>query len=581
MILSLSLHMSDRRVEHRIRAGSLLSESGVLIESSKEKADEFNRYFSSVFSRENLGDVPLCDGRSRGIENGLEQIVITEERVRKVLRSLRGDKSPGVDGIGPRLLVHIQDEVCLPISILFNKSMSEGKVPEDWRRANIVPIFKAGSRNKPENFRPVSLTSQVCKLFESLMREDIVDHLERNGLLNISQHGFRKGRSCLTNLLSFLEEVTEKLDARNSIDVVYLDFAKAFDKVPHRRLINKVRSFGIGGELLRWIECWLTDRLQRVGCEGAWSDWRRVLSGIPQGSVLGPILFLMFIDDLDEGLTSRILKFADDTKIFRVVNGPEDRNALQEDLGRLSEWSEIWQMKFNVDKCKVMHLGPKNMHWNYSMGGRHLKEATEEKDLGVIITNDLKVEAQCSAACIKANRMLGLIRRTVVNKRRTILTTLYKSLVRPHLEYSTAAWSPHYVKDREMLERVQRRFTRMVPGLGELEYGERLGVLGLMTLEERRNRSDMVEMYKVLKGLSAIPRETFFELNGSGRTRGNSLKIVKKVIQTDIRKFFFSQRVINRWNALDERVVAAETVDAFKKRLHEDCEKKMGLLTGH
>ena len=165
----------------RIRAGSLLSESGVLIEKSKEKADEFNRYFSSVFSRENLGDVPLCDGRSRDIENGLEQIVITEERVRKVLRSLRGDKSPGVDGIGPRLLVHMQDEVCLPISILFNKSMSEGEVPEDWRRANIVPIFKAGSRNKPENFRPVSLTSQVCKLFESLMREDIVDHLRYGG----------------------------------------------------------------------------------------------------------------------------------------------------------------------------------------------------------------------------------------------------------------------------------------------------------------------------------------------------------------------------------------------------------------
>ena len=159
-----------------------------------------------------------------------------------------------------------------------------------------------------------------------------------------------------------------------------------------------MRGFGIRGELLRWIESWLSDRLQRVGCEGAWSDWRRVLSGIPQGSVLGPILFLMFIDDLDEGLTSRILKFADDTEIFRVVKGPEDRNALQEDLRRLSDWSEVWQMKFNVDKSKVMHLGPRSMHWNYSIGGRHLKEVTEERDLGVIITNDLKVEAQCSAA---------------------------------------------------------------------------------------------------------------------------------------------------------------------------------------
>ena len=144
-----------------------------------------------------------------------------------------------------------------------------------------------------------------------------------------------------------------------------------------------------------------------TGCKGAWSGWRRVLSGIPQGSVLGPILFLMFIDDLDEGLTSGILKFADHSKIFRVVNGPEDRNALQEDLRRLSDWPETWQMKFNVDECKVMHLGLRNMHWNYSMGGRHLKEVTEEKDLGVIITNDLKVEAQCSAACVKANMMLG------------------------------------------------------------------------------------------------------------------------------------------------------------------------------
>ena len=185
----------------------------------------------------------------------------------------------------------------------------------------------------------------------------------------------------------------------------------------------------------------------------------------------------------------------------------------------------------------------------------------------MIITADLKVEAQCSAACIKANRMLGLIKRTLVNRSPAILTTLYKSLVRPHLEYSTAVWSPHYVKDREMLEKVQRRFTRMVPGLGDLGYEERLGVLGLMTLEERRNRSDMVEMFRVLKGLSAIPVETFLELNGNGRTRGNLMKIVKKVVQTDIRKFFFSQRVINRWNSLDERVVSAETVDSFNPQM--------------
>ena len=226
------LHLSKSRA--RIRAGSLMSENGVLIEKSKEKADEFNKYFSSVFSRENLGDIPLCDGRNRVVERGLDQIGISEDRVRRVLRRLRGNESPGVDDIGPRLLVHIQDEVSLPISILFNKSMSEGKVPEDWRRANIVPIFKAGCRNKPENFRPVSLTSQVCKLFESLMRDDIVNYLESNGLLNISQHGFRKGKLCLTNLLSFLEEVTEKSDAKNSIDVVYWTLRRPLIRFPIR-----------------------------------------------------------------------------------------------------------------------------------------------------------------------------------------------------------------------------------------------------------------------------------------------------------------------------------------------------------
>ena len=238
-------------------------------------------------------------------------------------------------------------------------------------------------------------------------------------------------------------------------------------------------------------------------------------------------------------------------------------------------------MRFIVSKCKVLHLGFKNMLWKYSMGCQHLKVVREERDLGVIITNDLKVEAQCSAACVKANRMLGLIKRTLVNRSPAILTTLYKSLVRPHLEYSTAAWSPHYAKDRKMLEKVQRRFTRMVPGLRDLGYGERLGFLGLMTLEERRNRFDMVEMFKVLKGLSAMPVETFFELNGNGRTRGNSMKIVKKVVQREIRNFFFSQRVINQWNGLDERVVSAGTVDYFKKRLQEERENKMDLLMGH
>ena len=334
------------------------------------------------------------------------------------------------------------------------------------------------------------------------------------------------------------------------LDVVYLDFAKAFDKVPHQRLLRKLERYGVSGRMLAWIRGWLLNRWQRVGVRGRWLGWRRVLSGIPQGSVLGPVLFLVFIDNLEEGLMNEVLKFADDTKIFRRVDSEEDREMLQRDLDRLVQWSEVWQMKFNVDKCKVMHLGRGNSGGNYMMNGGRLGSMGEERDLGVRITNDLKASAHCAYVCTKANRVLGMISRTVVYKNPDILIRLYKSLVRSHLEYCVSAWSPHYVKDRERLERVQHRFTRMVPGLKGLEYGERLERLNLMSLEERRYRSDLAELFKISKGLSAIPWNSFFRADRSERTRGHTKKLAKECFRLDIRKHFFSQRVVNRWNAL-------------------------------
>jgi len=360
------------------------------------------------------------------------------------------------------------------------------------------------------------------------------------------------------------------------MDVLFLDFAKAFDKVPHQRLLVKMRSLGIGGVVLRWIEQWLKDRRQRVGFRGKWSGWGEVLSGVPQGSVLGPVLFLIFIDDIDEGLRSSILKFADDTKIYGVVNSWEDRERLQKDLNRLVEWASRWQMKFNEEKCNVMHLGRENMGWNYVMNGKRLKVVEEEKDLGVLLTRDMKVSVQCGGAYAKANKMLGLIRRVIVNKRKDIMLRLYKSLVRPRLEYCTAVWSPHYSKDRELIERIQHRFTKMIPEVRELGYEERLKRLGLMSLEERRNRSDMVEMYKISTGISALPFERFFQYDGYGRTRGHTRKIVKNRFNTDVRKYFFSNRVVARWNGLGERVVNSRSLLEFKKNINEYG--KMGLL---
>jgi ribonuclease P/MRP protein subunit RPP40 len=237
--------------------------------------------------------------------------------------------------------------------------------------------------------------------------------------------------------------------------------------------------------VLRWIGEWLTGRRQSVCINGDNSGWMPVTSAVPQGSVLGPALFLLFINDLDSEIVNWLLMFADDTNLFGKVNNEVGRDLLQRDLQRLVEWTSKWQMQFNISKCKVMHLGSGNGNYRYFMDSRELEVVTEDKDLGIQISNDLKPAKQCLLAYFKAIRALGMIRRTIIYKNQDILLRLYKTLVRPHLEYCVSAWSPYYIKDKELLDRVQHRFTRMVPGLRQLPYEQRLQRLGLWTLEER------------------------------------------------------------------------------------------------
>ena len=353
-----------------------------------------------------------------------------------------------------------------------------------------------------------------------------------------------------------------------SSDVIYLDFAKAFDKVPHQRLLVKLRAHGVDGVLLTWIGSWLRDRKQRVCMRGSSSSWCRVSSGVPQGSVLGPILFLVFINDLDVGIRSDIWKFADDTKILRVVEEDGGADMLQSDLDRLVDWSNTWQMQFNEKKCKVMHIGRRNKMFRYSMNQHVLDETVEERDLGVMMSSDLKPSVHCRLAYNRANGILGLIRRTFMYRDPQTLLCLYKTMVRPHLEYAVSAWSPQYKKDNVLLERIQHRFTRMIPGFAGLSYEERLLRLGLWSLEERRNRADLIEVFKILAGVSASPvLGSMFVVDGSGRTRGHSKKLIKNRSNCNIRKHFFSERVINRWNSLPQESVDAVSVNSFKNGL--------------
>ena len=542
--------------------GPLLGVDGNLVSRSKDMAELLNGYFVSVFTNEE--EVSDCCHVPVKSDLILSEVDFSVDAVLKKLHHINPNKAPGPDGIHPVILHKCSNVLAVPLSIIFCKRFADGVVPPDWRIANVTPLFKKGDHGLPSNYRPVSLTSVVCKVMESILKDAVMDYLLSNRLLNLSQHGFLPKRSCVSNLLSFLDDVTELVDSKNDVDVIYLDFQKAFDKVPLNRLMLKVRSLGIHGNCADWINAWLSNRSQRVVVNGELSSWKDVSSGVPQGSVLGPLLFLIFINDIDDGLTSGIFKFADDTKLYRKVNSFEDSSLLQADLDKLVTWSLKWQMSFNVGKCKVLHIGHSNHGFDYSMNGVNLDSVDEERDLGVVLSGSLKPSKQCAIAASRANRILGLIKRNFCHLGREVVLNLYKQLVRPHLEYAIQAWRPFHVKDKFILEQVQRRATRLIPDIRHLPYESRLKVLGLTTLELRRVRGDMIQVFKFLSSKDALGSCDFLKVSSGNRTRGHGSKLTKVFSRLDIRKFSFSQRVVDEWNSLPHWVVESDSVLAFK-----------------
>jgi len=549
------------------KIGPLRGGDGQILTNNKQTAGYLNDYFCSVFTKEKLENIPdpvkIFDGRS---EDALSILTINQEELLCRLSRINVGKSMGPDDIHPKLLYELRYELLEPLTRLFNLSVTKGEIPQDWRDANVSPIFKKGSREQAKNYRPVSLTSVVGKIAEGFIKDSIVHHLEKFKLLKDSQHGFLSGRSCLTNLIDFFDIVTEKLDQGHDVDLIYLDFAKAFDKVPYLRLLKKLESHGICGNLLNWVKTWLSNRRQRVGVEGEYSGWAAVSSGVPQGSVLGPILFLIYINDIDVDLISKIFKFADDSKLLNSVNNLQGIEDIRRDLRNLEVWAENWQMEFNTDKCSVIHLGKNNPKSIYSLCNKEIKSSTKERDLGVIVDSTMKFSEHCNAVARSANATLGMIKRNVVSRNKNIVTKIYKALVRPKLDYCVQAWRPYLKKDVEQLEKVQRRATKFISECKGLNYMERLKVTGLSTLEQRRDRGDMIEVFKTLKGFNRVESNRFFNFAEDSRTRGHNMKLVKERARLDSRKYYFTNRVINKWNSLPQYVVDAPSINAFKNR---------------
>ena len=556
----------------RTGIADLKCEDGSIAETDKEKADVLNTFFQSVYTNEPAGDLP--DPPTYNMESTLSDFEITEEEVRKILKGLKTSKAAGLDGIPAILLVEAADQLTTPVTEIFRKSLMEGKIPNDWRKANITPIFKKGSRTSPNNYRPVSLTSILCKCMETIVKRKVLDHLVQNKLICNEQHGFTPGRSCTTQLLDTLDCWTNILDEGGHVDAVYTDFKKAFDSVPHRRLLLKMEALGVKGKVLDWIKDFLSNRTQIVTVNGTPSETGQVTSGIPQGSVLGPLLFVAYINDLPSQAENNVRIFADDTKLFTRSDEADARASLQEDLDRLCEWSDNWLLRFHPEKCCVIRLGNNPVDHTYSMKTtingqekRHnLTESEAEKDLGVFVDKKLNFKKHIAQATAKANRTLGIVRRSFDHLSDETFVQLYKSLVRPMVEYGHSVWSPSQKTLMQEVENVQKRATKLIGRLKNKPYPDRLRELKLPSLRFRRLRGDMIDTFKYITGIYDTTRPHLDTYTGR-EVRGHSLKLSKHQVRLKVRSGFFAERIVSHWNSLPEAVVTATSVNMFKNRL--------------
>ena len=404
-----------------------LKRDGITYSDSKIKAEILNDQFASVFTRD---DTDEETERNSPFPN-MPPITVGLEGVKKLLRNLNPNKASGPDEIPSRLLKAVADQIAPSLRLLFQASLNQHRVPAHWKQALVTPIFKKGDKSKAVNYRPVSLTSICCKLQEHIVHHSIMNHLDSLHILNDAQHGFRKRRSCETQLVLTLQDLAKGLDDREQIDAVLLDFSKAFDKVSHHLLHHKLHYYGIRGQTLGWIDSFLSGRTQRVVCEGSQSSECNVGSGVPQGTVLGPLLFLLYINDLPETVSSNTRLFADDALVYRTINNEEDAKKLQKDLDNLQIWEHKWKMHFNPDKCEVLRITLKKniIEANYTIHNQQLQVVQKAKYLGVTIDKTLSFNDHVNNICKKANATRAFVHRNTKHCPWHVKTAAYNTLV--------------------------------------------------------------------------------------------------------------------------------------------------------
>ena len=537
--------------------------------SSMDKAQVLNKHFESVFVRDD-GILPGI-----GISNypTIPNLSFHVNGVKKQLSNLNPNKACGPDNLSPRILKLLADDLSPILTFIFQQSYDSGNLPDEWLKALITPVYKKGGKQDPKNYRPISLTCICCKIMEHIVLSHIHEHMSTNNILCKHQHGFRSRLSCETQLVSAIHEWASILNIKGQADVIQLDFSKAFDKVSHPKLLHKLSYYGIHGQTLLWIKGFLSNRSQSVSVNGVHSTPCKVTSGVPQGSVLGPTLFLIYINDIVGDIKSNIRLFADDTIMYRQVASPADHLKLQQDLERLTSWAGLWQMEFNVKKCYHITLTNKRapVVLPYYMHGQVLEHVTCYDYLGVRLTGKLNWKEHCDKISNKANKSLGLVKRTLKPCTPEVKERSYKALIRPLLEYASAAWNPHTNRDTETIEKVQRRAARFVAHdyRRSTNSQDLVNKLGWDSLESRRLLAQATLFYKIKNKLIDLEFPSSIQPASKSSIQHAMLQPYSSVLAYSYSPFVRTVRV---WNKLKTETVQANNISLFKSLAMRDIQ---------
>ena len=391
--------------------------------------------------------------------------------------------------------------------------------------------------------------------------------MDTHSILAPEQHGFRSKRSCESQLIAFTQELFNKVAGGGQVDAVVLDFSKAFDKVPHARLMSKLDFYGIRNNTHDWVQSFLNNRQQRVVLDGCSSSTASVLSGVPQGTVLGPTLFLIFINDLPDCVKSPVRLFADDCVLYREIRNAQDASILQQDLKALNRWEQTWLMEFNADKCFILNITRKRhpMLNKYQLHDTILQTVKTATYLGIEISNDLRWTPHIDKVAKKANKSLGFIKRNIKTNNKYVKTLAYNSLVRPHLEYACQVWDPYTDKDISKLESVQRRAARYVSNRyhNTSSPTEMISQLEWNTLQQRRAKIRLITLYKIIHNLIELPKEQYL-LPPTSSYQHQALNFQRPFTSTNYLKYSFFPRTIAQWNSLSLDIKSSTNLEGFK-----------------